>query len=316
VNELPDDVVDHLRAALASNGASTERYEIVREIGRGGMGVVYLARDRELDREVALKVSAAALATPGDKERLRREARISAALEHPGIVPVYDIGVLHDGRPFHVMKHVSGARLDEIVRSSMSLRHRLEIFLKICEAVAYAHARGVIHRDLKPENVRVGGFGEVLVLDFGVAKRVRANSEESSRPNSTLAPGTAVGAVVGTPGWMAPEQARGDPDVDERADVHALGSILRSLASHADSGPKGLRAIAQKANALDREERYPSVEALAADTRRWIAGEPVEALPENLGQRVARLAVRHRVALILVGAYLAARVALLFLART
>ncbi len=299
---ISDGALEHLRAALAATPEAGARYELVREIGRGGMGVVYLARDRELEREVALKVLAASLSTKEAGERLRREARIAAGLEHPGIVPVHDVGVLPDGRPFYVMKHVTGARLDEIARSPLPLRAKLDVFLRVCEATGYAHAQGVLHRDLKPENVRVGGFGEVLVLDFGVAKLMEAAER--------------AGTVVGTPGFMAPEQARGESDLDARADIHALGAILRELcAGGGNSTPRALAAIAGKAMAESREERYASAEALASDVRAFLADDPVTALPENLPRRMARLSYRHRVALALVGGYLVLRLAVLFATR-
>ncbi len=297
---ISDGALEHLRAALAATPEAGTRYELVREIGRGGMGVVYLARDRELEREVALKVLAASLATKEAGERLRREARIAAGLEHPGIVPVHDVGVLPDGRPFYVMKHVTGARLDELARSPLPLRAKLDVFLRVCEATGYAHARGVLHRDLKPENVRVGGFGEVLVLDFGVARLMRAAER--------------AGTVVGTPGFMAPEQARGESDLDARADIHALGAILREICGA--EAPRALAAIANKAAAEVREERYASAEALAADVRAFLADDPVSALPENFARRTARLAYRHRVALALVLGYLVLRAVIFFATRT
>jgi len=303
VSGISDGALEHLRAALSATPEAGVRYELVREIGRGGMGVVYLARDRELEREVALKVLAASLSTKEAGERLRREARIAAGLEHPGIVPVHDVGVLPDGRPFYVMKHVTGARLDEIARSPMPLRAKLDVFLRVCEATGYAHARGVLHRDLKPENVRVGGFGEVLVLDFGVAKLMEAAER--------------AGTVVGTPGFMAPEQARGESDLDARADIHALGAILRELSSGGgQSAPRALAAIARKAMAQSREERYASAESLASDVRAYLADDPVSALPENFARRMARIAYRHRVALALVGGYLLLRLVVLFAAKT
>ncbi|MBK7642349.1 MAG: serine/threonine protein kinase [Planctomycetes bacterium] len=297
---ISDGALEHLRAALSATPEAGTRYELVREIGRGGMGVVYLARDRELEREVALKVLAASLSTKDAADRLRREAKIAAGLEHPGIVPVHDVGVLPDGRPFYVMKHVQGARLDEIARSAMPLRAKLDVFLRVCEATGYAHARGVLHRDLKPENVRVGGFGEVLVLDFGVAKLMEAAER--------------AGTVVGTPGFMAPEQARGESDLDARADIHALGAILRELAGQ--TPPRALAAIVGRATAQLRDERYANAEALAADVRAYLSEDPVSALPENFPRRMARLASRHRVALALVGGYLALRVVIFFATRT
>src|SRR5437867_4087556 len=146
------------------------KYEILEPLGRGGMGTVYLARDRELDRLVALKVVGTSHASPGAIERLVREAKILGQLEHPGIVPVHDVGRVGDGRAFYAMKLVRGRRLEEHVTPATPLAERLQIFERICDAVAFAHAHGVIHRDLKPENIMVGPFGEVLVMDWGVAK--------------------------------------------------------------------------------------------------------------------------------------------------
>jgi serine/threonine protein kinase len=281
------------------------------------MGAVFRARDRELERDVAVKVLAEGVRDPRLAERLRREARIAAALEHPGIVPVYDVGALPDGRPYYVMKLVGGARLDELVASSTARDARLDVFLRICEAVAYAHSHGVVHRDLKPENVFVGPFGEVQVLDFGVAKRLAGEpAAESADGMPSTTSDTALGAIVGTPGWMAPEQARGE-GVDARADVHALGSLLEALlARGAEPVPRALRAIAAKARAEEREARYARAEALALDVRRFRAGEAVSALPEGLLERAGRLARRHRVAIALVLVYLLMRVAILFFGRT
>lgn len=157
------------------------RYEIVEAIGRGGMGTVYRARDRELQREVALKVLQTAAASERAAERLLHEARILASLEHPGIVPVHDVGTVSDGRVFYVMKLVRGQRLDAHVRDLDTVAARLRIFDRICDAVAFAHAHGVIHRDLKPQNIMIGAFGEVLVLDWGVARlAVRVESPAST----------------------------------------------------------------------------------------------------------------------------------------
>jgi serine/threonine protein kinase len=335
--ELPDTTLAHLAAALRAPGGPSgpggpggpgTRYELGPEIGRGGMGAVFRARDAELGRDVAIKVLAEGLRDPGLVERLRREARIAAGLEHPGIVPVYDVGTLPDGRPYYVMKLVGGARLDAWIASTAGRDARLDVFLRICEAVAYAHAHGVVHRDLKPENVCVGAFGEVQVLDFGVAKLLadaaaarasdaRAPASPTSPGPSPASPGTSPGTIVGTPGWMAPEQARGEAGVDARADVHALGSLLEALlARAAEPVPRALRAIAAKARAEQRESRYARAEDLALDVRRYRAGEAVSALPETVLERAGRLARRHQVALALVLVYLLMRVAILFFGRT
>src|SRR6185295_3210603 len=158
---IPETAVERLAAMFRQPDVSGTRYEIIRELGRGGMGIVYLARDTALEREVALKV----VDRPSGAAT---EARIIARLEHPGIIPVHDCGELPDGRLFYAMKRVRGDRLDRWTASGHDLNERLSVFLRVCDAVAFAHAQGVIHRDLKPENVMVGEFGEVLVLDWGI----------------------------------------------------------------------------------------------------------------------------------------------------
>jgi serine/threonine protein kinase len=178
---------------------------------------VFAAYDRSLDREVAVKL----LDRPDDSgeaaARLLNEATILARLEHPGIVPVHDAGTLADGRVFYVMKLVRGSRpRDEIARASHSVAQRLDAFLRVCDAVAFAHSHRIVHRDLKPENIMLGPFGEVLVMDWGVAISLTLEHR-------------AEGVIVGTPGFMAPEQAHGDATIDHRADIYALGGLLEAM---------------------------------------------------------------------------------------
>jgi serine/threonine protein kinase len=326
---LSDVTLDHLRAVAGEPDAGG-RYEIVDEIARGGMGTVYRARDRELGREVALKVSLLPGAEAGLEDRLLREARVLARLEHPGLVPVHDVGTLPDGRLFYAMKRVRGSRLDHHFAAEPSIPARLRTFERICETVAFAHAHGVIHRDLKPENVMVGAFGEVLVLDWGVARLrdegVAAAPAESDEPPP---PGrTAHGTVLGTPGYMAPEQARGDVErTDERADVYALGAILYFLLTDAappsdasaesprrrnPAVPRPLDSICVKALAADAAHRYPNVQALAGDVSAFLSGRPVGAHREGPLEWIGRQSTRYRTPLVLVAAYLAMRAALLF----
>jgi serine/threonine protein kinase len=314
---LSDAAVDHLRGVAGEPDLTGTRYELRGLLGRGGMGSVYCAFDRELQREVALKVSAGQAPSAAEVERFRREARVLSRLEHPGIVPVHDLGVLPDGRLYYAMKLVRGRRLDEHVREA-PLAARLRIFERICEAVAFAHAQGVVHRDLKPQNVMVGAFGEVLVLDWGVAKVVGV-PEAAVAPAPPPGPSdTAAGTVLGTPGYMSPEQERGDVHrIDGRSDVYALGTLLQRLVLEAPSPrtDRALAAIWTRAGAAAPEARYATVAALAADVGRYLAGERVEAHSEGPFERLRRLAVKHRTPLALVAAYLAMRVLLALFAR-
>jgi serine/threonine protein kinase len=335
---LSEAAIRRLQWVADAPDLSHTKYEIVEGLGRGGMGTVYLARDRELDRQVALKVVGTPTVSSDAVERLEREAKILAALEHPGIVPVHDVGRVPDGRTFYAMKLVRGRRLGEHVTPDTTLAERLQIFERICEAVAFAHAHGIIHRDLKPDNVMVGPFGEVLVMDWGLAK-LKAAAEPRTLPSAPApptgdgpqardGPRTASGTVLGTPGYMAPEQARGDTDItDERSDVHALGAILGFLLANRNPTatphlrkaflpgvPRPLQAIVGKATEPDPDRRYQEVIQLAADLARFRGGLPVEAYPETLVDRFRRLLVKYRVPLGLVVAYVVMRVLLLIFA--
>jgi serine/threonine-protein kinase len=283
---LSDSAVAHLRTVAEQPDFSATRYRIERELARGGMGVVYEAEDTELHRRVAIKVLASELASADAVEGMRAEARTIARLEHPGIVPLHDLGILPDGRLWYAMKLVRGRRLDELEAQPLEL---LRIFQRICEAVAFAHANGVVHCDLKPENVMLGDFGEVLVMDWGVAREI----------------GTAAGVVAGTRGYMAPEQERGIA-IDAAADVFALGAMLRALLPA--KLPKPLVAICAKATAPLPRDRYPSARDLAADVTLWLDNKPVTAYRENIIERINRWLVRNRALVTIVAAYLLMRV--------
>jgi serine/threonine protein kinase len=314
---LADATVDRLlRIAGASEDASG-RYAIEEEIGRGGMGVVHRAHDRALGRDVALKVLAGGEGGAELARRLHREARVLAALEHPGMVPVHDVGTLDDGSPFYVMKLVRGRRLDHWAAEGPARSERLRVFERVCEAVAFAHAHGVVHRDLKPSNVMIGAFGEVQVMDWGVAKVLAEAPAAGPAPDARDGE-TAAGTVLGTAGYMAPEQAAGGT-VDERSDVHALGALLHFLLAGAPPAagpaapaiPAPLRAVIGKCLAPEPSRRYAAAVDLAADVRAFQAREAVSAYPEGPLRKAARVASRYRVPIALVLAYMIMRVALI-----
>jgi serine/threonine protein kinase len=290
---ISDRAIDRLRAAAAWPELDS-RYEISGVAGYGGMGTVYIARDRVLDRDVAVKVLGIADQKGSRAARLQRESHILARLDHPGIVPVHDAGTLADGRAFYVMKLVKGRRLDALIADGVPLAERLTVFSRILDAVAFAHAHGIVHRDLKPENVMVGGFGEVFVMDWGVAQDGGADAEA---------------AVVGTPGFMPPEQEQALGAVDRRADIYALGAILAHLIG--DDAPAPLRAIAAKAAQASADRRYASVEAMAADLARFRSQDPVEAYQESWSERAVRLYRRYELPILLVLAYIVMRFVLL-----
>jgi predicted Ser/Thr protein kinase len=298
---LSDDKLDHLLDIVGS------KYAFVKELGRGGMGTVYLAEDRELDRLVAIKVLNAADVADGLRERMMREAQIIARLEHPGIVPVHDAGTLPDGRIFYAMKFVRGSRLDEYAAQGASLRDRLRKFQAVCDAVAFAHAHGVIHRDLKPQNIMIGSFGEVLVMDWGVAK-IRDDPSQSAVLN------TSDGTVIGTRHYMSPEQARGEVDIDERSDIYSLGAVLKFLLSD-QKVSKAAKAIYSKAMSQTPADRYASASELSADIGRLLDAEPVSAYRENALEKAGRWIGKNRFLVLLVLAYLLMRIFLIFTAR-
>ena len=271
--ELSDAVLRHLREVVDLPDLSGTRYQLEEEIGRGGLGVVYAARDTELDRRVAIKVMDAAWAG---------EARLIARLEHPGIVPVYEAGTLPDGRAFYAMKLVAGARADRYIAGNPSLGERLRVVERVGEALAYAHSCGILHRDLKPQNVMVGPFGEVYVMDWGVE------------------------GVAGTPAFRAPESP-----LDERSDVYALGALVRFVLP--GDAPPALGAIAAKAMRQRPQDRYADVASVLRDIERFQDGLAVEAYAESPWQRVRRVARRNEVLLWLLAAYAVVKFLLFFL---
>lgn len=285
------------------------RYTIRAPIAEGGMGVILHAVDEQLGRSVALKTVRDS--DPVAMARFEREIKVTARLEHPSIVPIYDGGRLEDGTPFYVMRRVGGKELEVRLREASSLDERLALlpaYIDLAEAIAYAHAEGVIHRDLKPRNVLVGEYGETIVLDWGLAKDVDDLSDTSTTVNlpSTDTPAdlTEAGMVVGTRGYVAPEVRRGRT-ASTRSDVYSLGIILRRLLTgeHAldierrtfdpGSAPADLIAIARRASARATDERYADAGALARDLRRFQAGRLVEARHYDWADRVLRFVRRN-----------------------
>ncbi|MHC4598506.1 MAG: protein kinase domain-containing protein, partial [Planctomycetota bacterium] len=340
---LPDEVQraptrGELEASLPdiAGPGSIDRYEDLGEFDKGGMGAIHEVLDLDLNRPVAKKILREGQA--GRAARFVEEAKVTGQLEHPNIVPVHELGFDEEKQVYFTMKLVKGEALDQILDDLKAGRSRavhafplarlLEIFLKVCEATAYAHSRGVIHRDLKPENVMVGEFGEVLVMDWGLAK-VRGRSEEpadgsvSSIRGDPGFRGTVVGGIVGTPAYMAPEQAMArHDDVDERSDIWALGGLLYSvlcreapydgatytviIAKAAERDlepprkrapqvpiPPELEAICMKAMAPEKKDRYRSVQALMDDLRAFQDRRLVGAYRYGIRERLTRWVQRH-----------------------
>ena len=235
-------------------GGSGKRYELGKELGRGGMGEVLLAQDTRITREVAIKLMRPEQRDPASIARFFREAQIQGRLEHPSVVPVHDLGVDAHGNPYFVMKRLAGTTLadvlaqrsiDQAVRAKWPRRQILARFVDVCLAIEFAHTRGVVHRDLKPANIMLGDYGEVYVLDWGVARVIDAGRAPGSITGPFSKPDaaqTVAGALLGTPGYMPPEQVR-DAAVGSHADVYALGCILYEILTGATALPSGMAAL-------------------------------------------------------------------------
>ncbi len=305
---LPDDVA----RALSGGKSTVGRYVMIRELGKGGMGVVHLAWQSDLRRYVAVKVIRG-VESQEDIARFNREAQIAAQLQHPNIIPVYEVGA-HEGEPYMAMMYVQGQTLDRILKSPArpTIRHLIEWLRDASRAVEHAHAKGVVHRDIKPANMIVDASGQLYVMDFGLAREVRAGTSM-----------TVSGVILGTPSYMSPEQAQGRVHaIGPPSDVYALGatmyeiltgrppfqaeSPIEVLRAVTDSEPKTPRSINPKVvidleticlKALEKVaiRRYASAGAFADDLQRWLDGEPIEARPLSGVGRLVRAVKRNRV---------------------
>ena len=324
LTELSDISLGKLTAAAV--GASADgRYQLQGELGRGGMGVVYQGRDILLDRAIAIKVvhDTTGASHTALTAALEAEAKILAGLDHSGIVPVLDAGVLSDGRWFYVMKLVEGLTFDELVAGDSDLDQRLSVLERVADTVGMAHDRGIVHRDLSPANIMTGSHGEVTVMDWGLAEYLTRSTRGgvvgfNQDRHSGLKAGRRRG---GTVGFASPEQRQGC-EPDPSADVYALGALLvfaitklrpgpgdsaESLLNRYPGVPNRLKAIASKCLSGVPADRYSTAGEVAGEIRRWRTGGQVLAYREGLGERVVRLFTTHRTAIVLVAAYLVMR---------
>ena len=332
-NPPPDSRSDDL--APTPPEFTTPRYRPLHFHARGGMGEVWLAHDERIGRQVAIKK----LRTGREARQSRFivEAQVTGQLEHPSVVPLHDLGVDDAGQPYYVMKYIHGRSLGEAIvdyhahkarldwPADLQFLRLLEAFVSVCNAVGYAHSKGVLHRDIKPSNVMLGAYGETLVLDWGLAKVVghgQLDHDAAVRVSADDSVTTQDGDIVGTPVYMSPEEARGETEaVDHSSDVYLLGSTLYEIltARPPRQGssrwelldlarksrpisprkldpqiPRALEAICAKAMAFDKKDRYATAMALAEDVQRFVAGEPTVAYSEPLPARIARWVRRHR----------------------
>ena len=325
-------------AASTSGADAPPRYTLLHALGAGGMGEVWLAEDRVLRRRVALKLILDPRRHAELTSRFTQEAQITGQLEHPNIVPVHDLGTMPDGTPFFTMKEVKGDALTEVIEARLArvatgsadqsgvLIELVTILARACEALSFAHAQGVVHRDLKPDNVMVGQFGEVQVMDWGIARVVGAADPDVAvvTDRSDAQQVTRMGTITGTPAFMAPEQARGELDqIGPHTDVWSMGVILYwivagrqafeggtyEVLAQVQEGrvvppservgrpvPRELEAIVLRAMAPAPSDRYADMEQLLLDLRAWLAGLPLASLDYGRGELALKWVRRHRTA--------------------
>lgn len=320
---------EQLAEVLSVAGDQLHRFRIIRNLAQGGIGTVFVAYDRDLQREVAIKELKRKFANVrAVVQRFDAEATVTGNLEHPNIVPIYATGRRSDGRPYYAMRLIRGRSMQVVVselhqkhshsldfRNQPVARDLLFRFVTVCRAIGFAHTRGVLHRDLKASNIMVGDFGETLVVDWGLARYLHArdHTDQASTQQAVTdqlgRQATLHGTIVGTPGFMSPEQAMGRTDeITVACDIYSLGatlfqiltnsvpltnSVLTGTVEKFVTAPAPLKAICQKAMAVEPRARYASAELLAADLEAWLFDEPVSVLPDTRVQKVKRWAKKH-----------------------
>ncbi len=302
---------------------ATARYQLGERIGVGATGEVFVALDKNLGREVAIKIFR--LKGPAARDRFVAEAQVTAQLQHPQVVPVFELGEMEDGTPFLAMKRVEGESLAAWLLRGPSLEQRIGVMQRTCDAMAYAHDRKILHRDLKPENVMVGAYGQVLVMDWGLARPIGQVQGEGLHVErfERSSQRTMEGMIAGTPAYMSPEQAEGRVgELDQRSDVYGLGAILYELLVGAPpfqgepltvleqvkAGkfkrprqrrpeiPRELEVVVLKAMARRPQQRYGSATEMREDLDAFWARRPLVHLRSTWGERLGKWAFRHRAA--------------------